>query len=764
MLDWLTFSLFAVTLVLTLAVWLLWRGRPRPVPPFQQWRIVLPRDASFSAAQAAAWFTSLAPLLTPQSPSPWVELRSHHRRLGVSIAAPASWEATLRGQLAAWFPHARLEPAELPGETGPLAAVHLTQQRPPIFPIRVAGDDEPDPLLAVLGSLTERDGDCGVRLTWGPAPHDWKRWAPAALAAIRAGQPVPPRGWGLLLLTLYQLVRPSPPGGNPTVFGPSAGELSGAATKAAASVFSVQATVWACDPVREAARQRAQSLAGQLEAAFHNPAGNRLVSSAVRDYETAEALDRRRGPELVLSAEEMGGLFHLPAARHPLVPGPLTRRVPISADHGTSLPSDAAEMTWLGEAFTAETTVPVGLSLPERRQHLYVVGKTGTGKSTLLMTLAQQDLAAGRGVGLIDPHGDLAERILALVPPERHRVVLYFNPADSEFPVGFNLLAAATPAQRPLVASGVIGVFKKLYGESWGPRLEYLFRNAVLALLESPSPSLLLIPKLLTDRHYRRHVLTYVHDPLLRSFFLDEFERYDPRWRMEAISPILNKVGQFLSSPVVRHVVGQSGPGFDLRRLLDEGGIFIANLASGKIGEDNTALLGGLLVTAFQLAAMRRADQPEEQRRDFYLLVDEFQHFANEAFGTILSEARKYRLCLTLSHQYLDQVPPEILDAVLGNAGSVVTFRVGGEDTARLVKELAPSFDGQDLVHLPDYHFSARLVHRGQPLPAFSGRTLLVPVPEEGLDPIIAASRRRLARPVAEVEVEVSDLWEDRAS
>jgi hypothetical protein len=209
-----------------------------------------------------------------------------------------------------------------------------------------------------------------------------------------------------------------------------------------------------------------------------------------------------------------------------------------------------------------------------------------------------------------------------------------------------------------MVASGVIGVFKKLYGDSWGRRLEYIFRNAVLALLESPSPSLLLIPKLLTDRHYRRHVLTYVHDLLLRSFFLEVFERYDPRWRMEAISPILNKVGQFLSSPVVRHVVGQSGPGFDLRQVMDEGGIFIANLASGKIGEDNTALLGGLLVTSFQLAAMRRADQPEAAWRDFFLLVDEFQHFAGDAFDVFFSEARKYRLCLTLSHQYPDQVPP----------------------------------------------------------------------------------------------------------
>jgi hypothetical protein len=331
-----------------------------------------------------------------------VELRSHHRRLVVSIAAPTSWEAAVRGQLAAWFPHASLEPAEVPGETGPLAAIYLAQQRPPIFPVRIAASREPNPLLAVLGSLTERDGDCGVRLTWGPAPNDWKRWAPAALAAVRAGHPAPPRGWGLFLLTLYKLVRSPVSSGHLT---PSAGELGGATTKAAATVFSVQATVWAYAPTFDHAQARAQALANQIRTAFHNTAGNRLTGGTAREHQTAAALDHRRGPELVLSAAELGALFHVPAARHPLVPGPLTRRVPISADHGTSRTSDATETTWLGEAFTAEATVPVGLSLPERRQHLYVVGKTGTGKSTLLMTLAQQDLAAGRGVGLIDPHG-----------------------------------------------------------------------------------------------------------------------------------------------------------------------------------------------------------------------------------------------------------------------------------------------------------------------------------------------------------------------
>ncbi|MFN3650393.1 MAG: type IV secretory system conjugative DNA transfer family protein [Armatimonadota bacterium] len=380
----------------------------------------------------------------------------------------------------------------------------------------------------------------------------------------------------------------------------------------------------------------------------------------------------------------------------------------------------------------------------------------------LLASVLRQDLEAGHGVGLIDPHGDLAARVLALVPPERQDQVLYFNPADTEYPVGYNPLAVRSPRQKPLVASGVVGVFKKLYGESWGPRLEHFIRHSLLALLETPEPSLLMLPRLLTDENYREQVLRHVRDPVLRSFFEEEYARYDPRWRAEAISPVLNKVGQFLASPVVRNIVGQRGPGFDLRKFMDEDGIFIANLSAGRIGEDNAALLGGLLVAGFQLAAMSRADVPEEERRDFFLSVDEFQHFANDAFVSILSEARKYRLSLTLSHQYLDQVPPGILAAVLGNVGSLAVFRVGAPDTTRLAKELAPSFDAQDLVHLPNYRSCARVTRDGATLPAFSAQTVPIPRVRMHLSGILARAHQRWARSRGAVELEITDLYEGR--
>jgi hypothetical protein len=273
-----------------------------------------------------------------------------------------------------------------------------------------------------------------------------------------------------------------------------------------------------------------------------------------------------------------------------------------------------------------------------------------------------------------------------------------------------------------------------------------------------------LLPRLLTDRGFRRQVVHQARDPVIRTFFAEEFEKYDARWRAEAISPILNKVGQFLASPLVRNIVGQTRPGLEVRALMDEGGILIANLAAGKIGEDNAALLGGLLVVAFQLAAMGRAEQSEEERRDFYLLVDEFQRFSNDAFATILAEARKHRLALTLSHQYLDQVPPPITDAVLGNVGTLSVFRVGAPDTTRLVRELAPAFDGQDLVHLPNYRFCVRITRIGETLPAFSARTSLQPDGRRDLRPVIDASRRRWARARSQVELDLADLWEGRAA
>lgn len=766
--------LFALLLCLGLATGLallsLALRRPRATAARCTWRVVLPRDPRFSPAQAAAWFGSLAPLLAAGEPRPSIELRGAGGELEVRLSAPAAWERPLRSQLSAWFPGARLEalPARKVG-TGecPTAALSMRLERPELYPVRLAApaaaSAAPDPLLSVYGLLSNSELPAGFRLAWGPAPRDWSTWAPAALAALQAGLPPPPRGAAFWLVEgLQRLTGNTPPAANSRPHSASHARLTGVLTKVQEPVFAVSLQVFAAGAEAADALQQCRALAEQLRTAFRDPLGNAFAPAGSPVLESALHQERWGRGAIVLSAAELAALFHVPAPDHPLVPGERSRRVPPPPDLDRVEASKAGPVTCLGEALYPERAVPFGLGLAERRQHTYVVGKTGTGKSTLIATLLRQDLEQGRGVGLIDPHGDLAELALGLVPPARAAEVLYFNPADAGHPVGFNPLAVRVPEQLPLVASGVVSAFKKLFGESWGPRLEHFLRNSVLALLETPSPSLLLLPRLLTDPRFRAGVLRHVRDPLLRTFFLEEYERYEPRWRMEAISPILNKVGQFLSSPVVRHVVGQQGPGFDLRHLMDRGGILIANLASGRIGEDNTALLGALLVSAFQLAAMSRADLPEAERRDFGLCVDEFQHFATEAFAQVLSEARKYRLSLTLSHQYLDQLPPGISGAVFGNAASLCVFRVGAGDTARLARELAPVFDAQDLVHLPNHHFCARITRGGEVVPPFSART--VPLPETHRDPapLLAASRARWSRPRAEVELEIGDLWEGR--
>lgn len=399
-----------------------------------------------------------------------------------------------------------------------------------------------------------------------------------------------------------------------------------------------------------------------------------------------------------------------------------------------------------------------GLLSHDRRRHLAIIGKTGMGKSTLLSSLLISDMRAGRGVGLIDPHGDLAEQLLAAVPRHRTNDVVLLDAGDRDFPVAYNPLACSRPEQRALVASGVVAALKRQYADSWGPRLEYILRCAVLTLVETPGSSLSSLSRLLSDGRYRRDVVGRMSDPVVRSFWQREFDTWKPQLQVEAVAPIQNKIGQFLSHPVLRAILGQSQSTLDLRRVLDDGRIFIANLSKGKIGEDGSALLGSLLVNGLQLAAMSRADVPEDQRQDFYLAVDEFQNFAMDSFSTILSEARKYRLCLTLANQYLDQVPETVRAAVFGNVGSLLTFQVGATDAEALAAELGGEVTPTDLVGLPKYTAYVRLLVNGVAGPPFSMTTLppLGVVRRDRTAVIRRASRHRYARRAAEVEAEIA--------
>jgi TraM recognition site of TraD and TraG len=354
--------------------------------------------------------------------------------------------------------------------------------------------------------------------------------------------------------------------------------------------------------------------------------------------------------------------------------------------------------------------IPFGLDAADRRQHVYAIGQTGTGKSTLLRNLILQDIEAGRGVGLIDPHGDLASDILEQIPTWRTNDAVYFDPSAPD-PLAINLFRATTDNWH-LVASGIVSAFKKIWGNSWGPRLEYVLYATLAALLQCENTSLLGVSRMLHDERYRAWVVKQVKDPMLRSFWVNEFAGYDRGFRQEVVGPIQNKVGQIFLAPALRNVLGQIGTKINFRFMMDRRRIFVANLSKGRIGETHSSLLGSLLVTGFELAALSRADRPADERTDFYLYVDEFQNCATESFASILSEARKYRLSLTLAHQYLGQLDEKVREAVFGNVGTFLAFRVSEADASVLERQFGTMFTRAHFTGLGNYELCARLLSR----------------------------------------------------
>ncbi len=399
-----------------------------------------------------------------------------------------------------------------------------------------------------------------------------------------------------------------------------------------------------------------------------------------------------------------------------------------------------------------------GIKTDDRRRHMYLIGKTGMGKSTMIENMIVQDIQEGRGIAVVDPHGDLIEKIIKYIPSNRINDIIYFNPADLEYPIAFNVLESVSIEHRHLVASGLIGVFKKIWADTWGPRLEYVLRNAILALLEYPGSTLLGIMRMLTDKVFRKKVIEKITDPVVKAFWIEEYSRYPDRFQAEAIAPIQNKVGAFLSSSLIRNIVGQVKSTIDLREIMDNKKILLLNLAKGRLGEDNSALLGAMMITKIQLAAMSRVEIPEEERVDFYLYVDEFQNFATESFANILSEARKYRLNLIIAHQYILQLSEEVSAAVFGNVGTLICFRVGAEDAEFLAKEFAPRFDETDLVNLNKYNFYLKLMIDGVASESFSATglpPLIGPGQLDNLEKVLRVSREKFTKPRAIVEEKI---------
>lgn len=415
--------------------------------------------------------------------------------------------------------------------------------------------------------------------------------------------------------------------------------------------------------------------------------------------------------------------------------------------------------------------LPFGLKRLDRRRHMYLLGKTGTGKSTLMKNLVIQDIMRGEGLAVLDPHGELVDELLDLIPEHRMQDVVYLDPSDMDFPVSLNMLDIKPDETKELLSDGIVNVFKKFFGDSWGPRLQYLLTNAVLTLLNCQNVSLLAVTRLLTDTNYRKFLLKQVDDPFLLKFWNEEYAAMaeNPKLLSESLSPIQNKVGRFLNSPMVRNMVGQIKSSIDLLEIMNSGKILLVNLSQGKIGEENSSLLGGMLVTRLYTNAMQRAKMDPKDRRDFYLYVDEFQNFANESFVKILSEARKYALNLIITHQYIDQIDQSLQNAIFGNIGTLMNYVVGQKDGHRLEQEYAPHLNAEDLVNLDKYRLAMKMTIDAAQTPPFTAIAMAPQYKTQGkAEEIKQASRDQYAKPREIVEQKINkwagQVYDDRGN
>jgi hypothetical protein len=467
----------------------------------------------------------------------------------------------------------------------------------------------------------------------------------------------------------------------------------------------------------------------------------------------------------ILNIEELASLFHLP---HTTVETPnivwatvKTAEPPPNVPIQTAGQEEAVSLFGVTN-FRGDNTI-FGMHRKDRSRHVYILGQTGTGKSGGLELLTLSDIYYNQGFAVVDPHGDYAQDMLKYIPANRIDDVVYFNPADTAFPIGFNPLEVSDPTLKGHTTSELVGVLKRLFADSWGPRLEYILRYTLLALIDYPNSTMLDITRMLTEKKFRQEVISYVDDPVVKNFWVTEFASWNDKFASEAVAPVLNKVGAFTANPMIRNILGQPKSTFNIRKIMDEGKILIVNLSRGLMGEDNAGILGAMMVTKIQLSAMSRADIPEPQRRPFYLYVDEFQNFATDSFAVILSEARKYALNLTVANQYISQMSQPVRDAVFGNVGTIVSFRISPDDAPFLQKYFEPQFEAPDIIQQHNRHFIVSMTINGEKAPAFSAKTLNLPPQNASYVPqIIELSRQRYSVERAVVEKIIREGIEGR--
>jgi len=665
------------------------------------------------------------------------------------VYLPKSVQSYFESQLAAAYPKAIILPASdylssWQKETS-LVAGQLKLASPFYFPLKTWAEfQDIDPLASVLGAMSRAES--GERML-------------IQFVLLPAGT-----GWQKTVSRIVQKgITVSTPDGKSTTPHPQKALIE---QKMGYPGFNVGIRLLVGSASKATSQSLLHHLAGSF-AALSLGEGNHLVLGKpplFKERKFLQAIIERQPHYLplrqVLNTVELATLYHFPTqllagirnlAWGTRLAGEPSQNLPIGFETSEE---EKKLINFFARTEFKNKVVTFGIKKYDRRKHIYVIGKTGTGKTTLIANMAINDIRNREGVAVIDPHGDLCEIMLDYIPSYRLNDVCYLDPSDTSHPFSLNPLEVKDPAHRELVASGIVSIFYKLYAYSWGPRLEYILRNALLTLLTRPDSTLVELPVLLTNRKFRGRIVDELQDPVLKNFWSKEYDKMSESLQAESISPILNKVGQFVASPTIRAIIGQPKSTVDLERLMNEGKILLVNLSSGKIGEDNAALLGAMIITKMQLAAMNRARIPEEQRRDFYLYVDEFQNFATNSFVKILSEARKYRLNLSLANQYIAQVPEEVQKAIFGNVGTLISFLVGAEDSQVLAREYGGLYSEEELVGLGNFQVVVKLSIDNLTSRPFYAFTLPLPRSKnQNREKVLRLSREKFTEPIEKVRL-----------
>lgn len=709
-----------------------------------------PRDSEETPEAAAQFFAALPHLKstlwqrlagTPQPIT--LEIATINQITYFLMVVPKDVQPYIESQLTASYPKIIISPIRdylpIPEQMKHPSAGKLVLSAASYFPIKTYKEfKDVDPLATVLGTMAKaKENDFMlIQFLVAPAPGNWQS---AGLSAIEKGVPVI--------------------GGEPGETKPHP-QKDLIDQKISETGFRVGIKILTDAESQARSQQLLQNLSGSF-GSFTIGEGNSLslkkpVITKKRFLTSISSRTLRQTPKgNYLNISELATLYHLPNQTLSKIKNiawgaSLLGEPPENLAVSVNLTDEEKrEINFLARTEFKNRMQIFGIRRTDRRRHIYIIGKTGTGKSTLIANQAIADMRNGEGLAVIDPHGDLSEILLDYIPSKRINDVIYFDPSDKERVASINPLEVTDPTHGELVASGIVAIFHKLYHYSWGPRLEYILRNTLLTLVQQPSATLIDVPRLLTDDRFRQSVIDKMPDDVLKTFWMNEYAQMNPRLRSEAISPILNKVGQFVTSPTIRGVINTPKSSVNLEDIMNSGKILIANLSQGKLGEDNAALLGAMLITKLQLAAMNRINIPESERRDFYLYIDEFQNFATTSFIKIMSEARKYRLDLILANQYMAQLDEDLEKAIFGNVGTLISFLVGADDAHHLMREFGGIYTEEDLVNLGKYQIVTKLSIDNATSHPFPAITLPLPHSKnQNRKKVLRVSRERYAKPV----------------